>query len=231
MASGGQALWPKQWRSKINRGWRLSRRRASGTAESHRTSPLRWCASKRTARRSARAVFGRYRTVIRLPGRNFRPAEQPRARSNPMAKKPTDDLFEKSTMTFGEHLEELRVCLFRGVIGIAAGCVIGFFVANAVVRFFQIPLEKAMERYYVSKALGDFKSLFGAVPVEVQRQIVEERIVPEPVQIESGQIAEALRITYPHEFGGLVMSPYWFTSGEFLSDGMPRMGEGFAASK
>jgi hypothetical protein len=25
-----------------------------------------------------------------------------------MAKKPTDDLFEKSTMTFGEHLEELR---------------------------------------------------------------------------------------------------------------------------
>ena len=29
------------------------------------------------------------------------------------AKKPHDDLFEGTTMTFGEHLEELRVCLFR----------------------------------------------------------------------------------------------------------------------
>ena len=36
--------------------------------------------------------------------------------------------------------------------------------ANAVVRFFQSPLERAMERYYISKALGDFKSLFGTVP-------------------------------------------------------------------
>jgi hypothetical protein len=67
------------------------------------------------------------------------------ARSSVMAKKPTDDLFEKSTMSFGEHLEELRVCLFRGVAGIALGCVIGFFAANWVVRFFQSPLERAME--------------------------------------------------------------------------------------
>jgi sec-independent protein translocase protein TatC len=148
-----------------------------------------------------------------------------------MAKKPTDDLFERSTMTFGEHLEELRVCLFRGVIGIAAGCVIGFFVANAVVRFFQSPLEKAMERYYVSKALGDFKTLFGVVPVEVQRQIVDEQLVPEPVQIESGQIAEALRTTYPHEFGGLAMSPYWFTSGDFRPDGFSRLASALVAAK
>jgi len=61
-----------------------------------------------------------------------------------MAKKlQTDDLFEKSTMTFGEHLEELRVCLFRGVVGMALGCLIGFFIANWVVRFFQSPLERA----------------------------------------------------------------------------------------
>ena len=72
-----------------------------------------------------------------------------------MAKKPTDDLFEKSTMTFGEHLEELRVCLFRSVIGIAIGCIVGFAIANQVVRFFQSPLETAMEQYYLSNALED----------------------------------------------------------------------------
>src|SRR5947199_7081378 len=93
-----------------------------------------------------------------------------------MAKKlPTDDLFEKSTMTFGEHLEELRVCLFRSVVGVAMGCLIGFFVANWVVRFFQSPLERAMAQYYVEKAVGDFGNLIGRTPpVEVERQILDE---------------------------------------------------------
>src|SRR5436305_12337257 len=92
-----------------------------------------------------------------------------------MAKKlPTDDLFEKSTMTFGEHLEELRVCLFRGVVGITVGCLIGFFVANHVVRFFQGPLERAMEKYYVAKTLRAFKRRHKEGPVEVQRMAIEE---------------------------------------------------------
>src|SRR5438046_1253082 len=135
-----------------------------------------------------------------------------------MAKKlPTDDLFEKSTMTFGEHLEELRVCLFRSVIGVGLGCLIGFFAANWVVRFFQSPLEHAMERYYIRKALGDYTVLYRAqnnisldeVPVEVQRQIIDEGLIPEPIQIEPGHIAESMRLTYPERFGGLAGSPYW----------------------
>src|SRR5688572_1735385 len=72
------------------------------------------------------------------------------------AKKTNDDLFEGTTMTFGEHLEELRVCLFRSVIGIALGCVIGFMIANNVVNFFQTPLTRAMERYYIDKAITDY---------------------------------------------------------------------------
>jgi sec-independent protein translocase protein TatC len=136
-----------------------------------------------------------------------------------VAKKPSDDLFESSTMTFGEHLEELRQCLFRGVIGVVLGCVIGFFVANDVVRFFQSPLEDAMERYYVDKALGDYRILYGRVPVEVQRQVLDEQIVPEPIQIEMGQLAAALRLTYPELFAGLEISDYWFTPGDFLPDG------------
>src|SRR5437763_6426635 len=91
-----------------------------------------------------------------------------------MAKKlPTDDLFEKSTMTFGEHLEELRVCLFRGVVGVAIGCVIGFAMATPVVRFFQSPLESAMEQYYLSNALQDIDKQYGALTYEVKRMIVD----------------------------------------------------------
>jgi sec-independent protein translocase protein TatC len=150
-----------------------------------------------------------------------------------MAKKlPTDDLFEKSTMTFGEHLEELRVCLFRGVVGIALGCLIGFFVANSVVRFFQSPLERAMAQYYVEKAVADFGHLIGKTPsVEVERQILDEGLIPEPVQIEPAQIADALRLTYPETFGGLQIPASWFTTGDFLPGGAARLCRELAAAQ
>jgi sec-independent protein translocase protein TatC len=136
-----------------------------------------------------------------------------------MAKKPNDDLFEGTTMTFGEHLEELRVCLFRGVMGVAAGCLIGFFVANAVVRFFQSPLERAMERYYLDKALSDFGASFGNVPVEVRKTIMDDGLIPEAVQIELSELAQSLALTYPSQFGQLSISPYWFTEGDFHGGG------------
>ena len=135
-----------------------------------------------------------------------------------MAKKPNDDLFEGTTMTFGEHLEELRACLFRAIIGIALGCVVGFFAANAVVRFFQSPLERAMERYYMDKALSDFDTLHGSVPIEVQRMILEEGMIPDNIQIETGRLAESLRLTYPEIMSNLELSPYWFTEGDLTID-------------
>jgi sec-independent protein translocase protein TatC len=132
-----------------------------------------------------------------------------------MAKKPTDDLFESSTMTFGEHLEELRSSLFKGVVGIVIGCIIGFFVANAVVRFFQRPLERAMERYYIQKALGDLAKDYGEVTYEVRRMILDEKLIPEMQQLDLGRLSAALGLTFPERYGGLAISPYWFTFGDF----------------
>jgi sec-independent protein translocase protein TatC len=156
-----------------------------------------------------------------------------------MAKKPTDDLFEKSTMTFGEHLEELRVCLFRGVIGLALGCLIGFMIANWVVRFFQSPLERAMEQYYVEKAVDDFRPLYEKafrtrlenVPVEVKQMILTEGIVPEPIQIEPAHIVGSLARTYPQEFGEIKISDHWFTSGDFLIGGELQLCRDLVAAK
>ena len=136
-----------------------------------------------------------------------------------MAKKPNDDLFEGTTMSFGEHLEELRVSLFRAVMGIAAGCLIGFFIANGVVRFFQMPLERAMERYYLDKALSDLVVKFKEVPVEVKRIILDEGLIPEPMQIEAGQLADTLRLNYPEKFEALDVPSSWYTEGDFLKDG------------
>jgi sec-independent protein translocase protein TatC len=148
-----------------------------------------------------------------------------------MAKKPTDDLFEKSTMTFGEHLEELRVCLFRGVVGLGLGCLIGFFVANHVVRFFQSPLETAMEKYYLNNALEDFDKEYGTVTYEVERMILDEKLVPESMQIDAGQLSAALHQNYPEQFHSLHISPYAFTRGDLLDGGAKRIGQSLAAGR
>jgi sec-independent protein translocase protein TatC len=67
--------------------------------------------------------------------------------------RPKDDLFENSTMTFGEHLEDLRHSLFRAMIWLAGGLLIGLFFANEVVRFVQIPLEGAIEQFNADRDL------------------------------------------------------------------------------
>jgi sec-independent protein translocase protein TatC len=67
-----------------------------------------------------------------------------------------EDLFEGSTMTFGEHLEELRVCLIRAAMGLAVGVVIGFFLGRPVVHLIEQPLRKALGTYYTERAVETF---------------------------------------------------------------------------
>jgi len=64
-----------------------------------------------------------------------------------------DDLFQSSTMTFGEHLEELRTCLIRASAGLAVAVVLGFFVARPVVHLIEAPLREALGDYYSKRAL------------------------------------------------------------------------------
>ena len=74
-----------------------------------------------------------------------------------------DEIFRKSTMTFGEHLEELRSCLFKAVCGLAVGFVLGLLVGSYVVRFIELPLLNALKDYYdkesVDRAEAEAKRL------------------------------------------------------------------------
>jgi len=63
-------------------------------------------------------------------------------------KNKSEDLFAETTMTFGEHLEELRRCLFRAVLGLAIGFAIGLWLAKYAVPFIQSPLRNALSDYY-----------------------------------------------------------------------------------
>jgi sec-independent protein translocase protein TatC len=64
-----------------------------------------------------------------------------------------DDLFQSSTMTFGEHLEELRTCLIRAAAGLAVTVLLGFFVARPVVHMIEDPLRRALGDYYSKRAI------------------------------------------------------------------------------
>ena len=67
---------------------------------------------------------------------------------------PKEDLFDTSTMTFGEHLDELRRSLARAIIWLVAGALIALvFAAKPVVRMIQGPLETAIIEYNADRSL------------------------------------------------------------------------------
>jgi sec-independent protein translocase protein TatC len=67
----------------------------------------------------------------------------------------TDDLFASSTMTFGEHLEELRKSLAKALIWLAIGLGIGLYFADRLVRFIQRPMEEAVAKFYRDRGLRE----------------------------------------------------------------------------
>ena len=66
-----------------------------------------------------------------------------------------DDLFKDSTMTFGEHLEELRSSLFKSAIALFVGFLVGMYCADWVVKRIQDPLVAALENYYQTQAAAE----------------------------------------------------------------------------
>ena len=69
-----------------------------------------------------------------------------------------DDLFRESTMTFGQHLEELRGCLFKSLVGLLIGFAVGLTVGSDVVAFIQRPLSRALTRYYQKESIDRVES-------------------------------------------------------------------------
>ena len=105
-----------------------------------------------------------------------------------MTQRTNDDLFAATTMSFGDHLEELRVCLFKAVIGLVLGFVIGLAFANGVVAYIQTPLKSALEEHYIAKAIRDLQHEYGGeLPPDVHRFVNENRLVFERTYLEAAE--------------------------------------------
>ncbi|HEY6563893.1 MAG TPA: twin-arginine translocase subunit TatC, partial [Pirellulaceae bacterium] len=75
-----------------------------------------------------------------------------------------DDRFAASTMSFGEHLEELRWAFLRASLGFLVAMAVAFPFADDAVRFVEGPLSRSLRRYYRQEALDELWSKSDGVP-------------------------------------------------------------------
>jgi sec-independent protein translocase protein TatC len=117
-----------------------------------------------------------------------------------MIRKHDEDLFKDTTMTFGEHLEELRGCLWKAVMGIAIGFVIGLLVANQVVHAIKLPLERALASYYRTDTINKYQTELAKLVAEKSRGLTLPYTLDE--------------VTRLVEEDGLLFEIYWVSSAE-----------------
>jgi sec-independent protein translocase protein TatC len=128
-----------------------------------------------------------------------------------------DDLFKDSTMSFGEHLDELRGALVRSVIALTIGVTVGFFwLGDWVVARIQDPFLQKLQQYYLVQVEDDLairiESLEKAgqpVPKELRdpkyaRQLAfGEGMLFEERFIDPRQLADALKQKFPEQMRSL----------------------------
>jgi len=138
-----------------------------------------------------------------------------------MSQHPNDDLFEGTSMTFGEHLEELRQVLFRALIGLVISFGIGLMMANWVVQFIQTPLTNALDKYYRRKAVANLQKNFDHENPEWVNTIQIDGLVPTKTKFDPASLINALSIASPKRFEGAELKPYQFTEDDIALEDVP----------
>lgn len=59
-----------------------------------------------------------------------------------------EDMFQDSRMSFGDHIEELRTHLWKGIYGFGIALVLSFFVGKPVLEFIAAPVEAQMKKFF-----------------------------------------------------------------------------------
>ena len=84
---------------------------------------------------------------------------------------------DNSTMSLGDHLEELRFRLIRALIGLGAGLLIGLIFGRAIISFIEGPYHDATAKLLFSAELefqGDLDS--GVISEDLQREFKDNGV-------------------------------------------------------
>ena len=131
-----------------------------------------------------------------------------------MRKQNDEDLFAESTMTFGEHLEELRICLWKSILGLVAGIILGLFVGGPVVNFIQRPLTNALSDYYQNESLSKIKAATAEsggdeneAEKDALKRIKSDQMLVDEVYLDPAELIDQLKTTYPEQFKNFPSPP------------------------
>ena len=69
------------------------------------------------------------------------------------------DLFDDTTMTFGEHLEVLRIHVWKSLIGVIIGVVVSMFIGDKIIGMLKAPIDKALRDANVTDFEDDLKEV------------------------------------------------------------------------
>jgi sec-independent protein translocase protein TatC len=122
-----------------------------------------------------------------------------------------EDLFADSTMTFGEHLEELRKCLWRAMLGLGLGFIIGLSLGTRVVNFIQQPVTDALGRYYQSESKNRVDAKIASenkddperaekIKEQTDSLFTEDQMLADEYFFSPAELSKQLKSEYPDEF-------------------------------
>jgi sec-independent protein translocase protein TatC len=130
-----------------------------------------------------------------------------------MSKAKEKDLFDDSTMSFGEHLEELRKYLWRAILGLTLFTSISFFFSDKVLHAIVKPVQRSMEHIgqtpeglaMIEGAKDSFVNrikywlgMSDAKPPEPTPAAAKRSRLPDrKLELDSRELWEQLRVAYP----------------------------------
>ncbi|HEY1786400.1 MAG TPA: twin-arginine translocase subunit TatC, partial [Pirellulales bacterium] len=123
------------------------------------------------------------------------------------------DPFQHTTMSFGEHLDELRSSLFKAVLSLAIGFGLGMLFGTSIVNLIQGPLVDALTRHRETESLeryleelrvqadqGDVTARRLLDDPETAKLVTNGGMLPDQVYIDPKEILAELKKRYPQTF-------------------------------
>ncbi|HVT30106.1 MAG TPA: twin-arginine translocase subunit TatC [Lacipirellulaceae bacterium] len=113
-----------------------------------------------------------------------------------------EDLFESTKMTFGEHLDELRLALIKSILAFVIGVLIALIFAGPLVDYVQTPLKTALKNYYGQLAERQYRNelmqesggnLSAEEIAQATKRLGEQQLVPEDRYLDRLELEELLK--------------------------------------
>jgi sec-independent protein translocase protein TatC len=108
-----------------------------------------------------------------------------------------DNLFSDSSMSIGEHLEELRKCIIYSLIWTVICTLVGFYYGGELVKYIQIPVNQSLDAYYRLKSARQFEQdkrelELEGYPPEVVTAMLKGGFLPEERFLFAGELERIL---------------------------------------